>query len=109
MRTALLRLLRRYGYEIELFASGDELLQAPRLPDCIILDLHMPGMNGFTVLQHLASRPAPPSVVVITGHDQPGNVERLRALGASAYLLKPVDAGPLVTAIETALARPSAS
>ena len=42
----------------------------------------MPGLNGFQVLERLAAQHVPMPVVVITGHDQPGNAERVRALGA---------------------------
>jgi DNA-binding NarL/FixJ family response regulator len=42
-------------------------------------------------------------MIVITGHDQPGNAERLERLGARAYLTKPVDEDPLVHTIETVL------
>ncbi len=99
MRIALRRLLAPRGYEVVLFGSGEELLEASRARDfgCIILDLHMPGMNGFDVLGFLAAgRPAPPPVIVITGHDQAGSAERAARLGARAYLTKPVDGGPLL-------------
>lgn len=98
MRTALRRLLHVRGYEVATCSTGDELFSAcARRPvRCIILDLHMPGMNGFEVLEELATRPAPPPVIVITGHDQAGNAERAGRLGARAYLTKPVDSLPLL-------------
>ena len=98
MRTALRRLLQVRGYEVAAFSSSEELLAAcDRQPvRCIILDLHMPGMNGFDVLEELASRPSSPPVIVITGHDQAGNAERAGRLGARAYLTKPVDSLPLL-------------
>ena len=46
----------------------------------------------------------PVPVIVITGHDQPGNAERVRALGAVDYLLKPVNDQTLLDAINLALA-----
>lgn len=104
MRTALRRLLRTRGYEAALFEDGAALLAAqPERPfACILLDLHMPKLSGFDILAALAERATLAPVIVITGHDQPGNEERTFMLGAAAYLTKPVDAGQLIGAIESA-------
>ena len=71
--------------------------------DCLLLDLHMPGINGFDVLEAFRSRQIPVPVIVITAHDEPGTAERVRALGAAAYLKKPVDRDTLLAAIEGAV------
>jgi DNA-binding response OmpR family regulator len=96
---ALGRLLKSHGFEVVTFTIGEEFLAAcvSRLPDCLLLDLHMPDLNGFEVLARLAARHVP--VLVITGHDQPGNAERVRALGAADYFLKPVNERQLLAAI----------
>jgi FixJ family two-component response regulator len=101
MCKALSRLLKTYGFEVATFALGTELLQACalRLPDCLLLDLHMPDLSGFEVLERLATQHLRVPVVVITGHDQPGNAERVRALGALDYLLKPLNESQLLAAI----------
>ena len=98
---ALGRLLKTHGFEVELFELGDELLAAcaTRAPDCLLLDLHMPGINGFQVLERLAALRLPMPVIVITGHDQPDDAERVRALGAVDYLLKPLDESRLLAAL----------
>jgi len=103
---ALGRLLKTHGFEVETFTLGEELLAAcaSRLPDCLLLDLHMSGLNGFQVLERLAAQHVPLPVVVITGHDQPGNAERVRALGAVEYLLKPLNESQLLAAIGAAIA-----
>jgi FixJ family two-component response regulator len=51
IRKALSRLIRSAGMEVETFPSGAELLESfsARRPDCIVLDLHMPAVNGFEV------------------------------------------------------------
>jgi FixJ family two-component response regulator len=100
---ALARLLKTHGFEVLTFAHGEEFLEAcaSRLPDCLLLDLHMPDLNGFDVLECLAERHVP--VLVITGHDQPGNAQRVRALGALDYFLKPVNESLLLGAIRAAL------
>ena len=105
---AIGRLLKTHGFEVQMFTLGEELLAAcaSRLPDCLLLDLHMPGINGFEVLERLAAQHVPMPVVVITGHDQPGNAERLRALGAVDYLLKPLNESQLLAAIGEMIAAP---
>jgi FixJ family two-component response regulator len=100
---ALARLLKTHGFEVVTFTRGKEFLEAraSRLPNCLLLDLHMPDLNGFEVLERIAARHVP--VLVITGHDQPGNVQRVRALGALDYFLKPVNESQLLAAIRAAI------
>jgi FixJ family two-component response regulator len=100
---ALARLLKTHGFEVLTFTRGEEFLKActSRVPNCLLLDLHMPGLNGFEVLERIAARHVP--ALVITGHDQPGNAQRVRALGALDYFLKPVNELQLLTAIQTAI------
>jgi FixJ family two-component response regulator len=104
MRRALRRLLTCRGFQVEEFERAEELLASldTRTPDCLLLDLHMPGMNGFDVLEHLRTRAVPVPTVVITAHDEPGSAGRVLALGASACLRKPVDKEALLAAIEAA-------
>jgi len=108
MRIALRRLLTLRGYEVALFKTGRDLLEACKSQkiDCIILDLHMPEMNGFEVLEKLASRLSPLPAIVITGHDQAGNAERARSLGACAYFTKPVDQEHLLGCLSAVLGGP---
>ena len=72
-------------------------------PDCVVLDLHMPEMNGFEVQDALAGGHAAVPVIVITGHDTPESRARAVRLGAKAYLCKPVNDEALLTAIGTAI------
>jgi CheY-like chemotaxis protein len=104
MRKALRRLLASRGFCVQEYACGEELLAAlgSHLPDCLLLDLHMPGVNGFEVLEALRSRGLAVPVIVITAHDEPGTAEQVRALGVTAYLKKPVDRDTLLSAIEAA-------
>lgn len=105
IRSALGRLLRSYGYEVALFEDGAAFLQKHRERpyQCIILDLHMPGLNGFDVLAGLARQRNTAPVIIITGKDNPDNAGRVRALGAAAYLEKPVDEIHLIAALAGAL------
>jgi FixJ family two-component response regulator len=101
MGKALGRLLKTHGFEVVCFTQGAELFAAcaSRLPDCLLLDVHMPEISGFDVLERFAANRVSVPVVVITGHDQPGNAARVRALGAAEYLLKPLDETQLLAAI----------
>jgi FixJ family two-component response regulator len=100
---ALARLLKTHGFEVVTFTRGEEFLEAcaSRLPICLLLDLHMPGLSGFEVLERISAQHVP--VLVITGHDQPGNAERVRSLGGLNYFLKPVNEAQLLAAIHDAL------
>ena len=104
MRKALRRLLTGRGFCVEEYECGADFLAAlgSLTLDCLVLDLHMPEMSGFDVLAALGSHSIPLPVVVITAHDEPGTAERVRSLGASAYLKKPVDRAALLSAIESA-------
>ena len=106
VRIALVRLVSSAGFAVESFATGAEFLLSieRRVFNCLILDLHMPGMSGFDVQAALArhSRARIP-VVVITGHDTAESRSRARDLGARGYLPKPVDSDALLAAIEVAM------
>lgn len=104
MRKALRRLLVCRGFRVEEYARGEELLAAlsSHPLDYLLLDLHMPGINGFDVLEAVRSRHIPVPVIVITAHDEPGTAERVRGLGAAAHLKKPVDREALLSAIAAA-------
>jgi FixJ family two-component response regulator len=104
MRKALHRLLTSCGFHVEDYESGEELIAASgsNSLDCLLLDLHMPGLNGFDVLETWRSRRIAVPVIVITAYDEPGMAERVLALGASAYLKKPAEKQALLAAIEAA-------
>jgi len=105
MLKALRRLLCSRGFRVDTYLRGADLLAAiersPR-PDCLVLDLHMPEMSGFDVLEAMRTRQIPVPVIVVTGHDGPGMEERSRMLGAVGYLKKPVDRDDLLCAIAAA-------
>ena len=105
VRVALMRLLASAGFAAEAFASGDEFVQsiAGHTPECVVLDLHMPGLSGFDVQQQLTDCHPEVPVVVITGHDTSEARRRALSLGARAYLSKPVDDEALLRAIGEAL------
>jgi FixJ family two-component response regulator len=105
VRRALGRLLRLTGYEVLSFASGADFLDSldARLPDCVLLDIQMPGMNGLQVRDRLkAARPNMP-VVFITGGDDPKLARLALAGGAIGLLHKPFSRQMLIDAVASAL------
>lgn len=105
IRKALGRLLRASGLDAESYASGQEFLDVVRSwrPDCVVLDLHMPGMSGLQVLRQLKSANLLLSVVVITAHDEPETREQCIEAGACAYLRKPLEDRLLLNAVSAAM------
>src|SRR5262245_30175362 len=65
--------------------------QATFHPDCVVLDVHMPGMNGLEVQELLAQSETPLPVIFITAHDEASVRERTLQAGAVAFLPKPFD------------------
>jgi FixJ family two-component response regulator len=104
MRKALCRLLATRGFRSEEYECGEDFLAAlgSRHLDLVLLDLQLPGIKGFEVLEALVLRSIHVPVIVITAHDKPGAAERVRALGACAYLRKPIELEVLLAAIAEA-------
>ena len=111
VRKAIRRLLRSADLEAEAYGSGKEFLATlpVNVPDCLVLDLHMPDMNGLQVQQRLREGGVHLPVIIITGYDEPGMQARCLAAGASAYLRKPLEDKVLLDAISSAIARNEAS
>lgn len=106
MRKALRRLLICRGFQVMEYERGADLLDAldSHPLDCLLLDLHMEGVNGFEVLGAFLARQIHVPIIVITAHDEPGTAEQVRHLGAVAYLKKPVDRDALFASVSAALA-----
>ena len=96
VRKALTRLMRAVGLSVEMFGSGAEFLKSleTRLPDCVVLDLQMPHMDGFNVQAHLARKWAALPVIIVTGHDFPK--ARDRAMAKALEVAEAVGATALV-------------
>lgn len=95
------------GYDVATAADGAEALEHVRRGpfDLILLDLLLPGMDGWTVLRHIrAAAPAARVVVLCADVDPEGELEAFR-LGAVDVLLKPPDVGKLLRFIDE-VARP---
>jgi FixJ family two-component response regulator len=110
VRIALRRLLRSASISAETFSSGAEFFESMKehQPDCVVLDLHMPQVDGFAVQARLAETGSRVPVIIITGHDSTESRERALAGGAAAYLRKPVDDQALLGAIQQAVTQTAA-
>ena len=106
VRTALRRLLESTGMKVVTFCGGREFLAdlARQQPDCAVVDLHMPDLTGFDVLERLAEMKAGVPVIIITGHDSADAETSATRGGAFAYLRKPITDHVLLAAIAAAIA-----
>jgi FixJ family two-component response regulator len=91
---AISRLLRSLGMNADTFTSGHEFIKHIQTmpsfhPDCVVLDVQMPGMNGLEVQEFLVRSENPLPVVFITAHDEVSVRERALQAGAVAFLRKP--------------------
>jgi FixJ family two-component response regulator len=102
---ALRRLIVAMNMDVAIFHSGQTFLDSVsvRRPDCVLLDLHMPGLSGVDVLRALADTQSDVPIVVITGRDEPASRAGSLALGASAYLTKPIAHAELALAISESI------
>jgi FixJ family two-component response regulator len=101
---ALTRLLRVRGLHAKTYRSAKEFLATlPNgLPQCLIIDLQMPEMNGLELLQHLTRLGLQIPTIVITAHGDFGMRGRCESAGAFALLLKPLQDTSLLAAIAEA-------
>ena len=105
VRKALKRLLVASGFEVESYASGKEFLATKhQRADCVVLDLHMPGMSGLEVLEELRATRRDLPALIITAYDTAEARAQCLAAGASAYLRKPLEERVLLNSISASMA-----
>ena len=105
VREAVESLLRAEGFEVELFASAERFMhRAVRAPiSCIILDVKMPGLDGFDLQRELADAGITVPIIFLTGHGSiPLSVRAIKA-GAVEFLTKPFAADDLLLALRQAM------
>jgi two-component system, response regulator PdtaR len=104
----LAKRLRSLGHEpIGPAGDGEQAIAMAQasLPDLYLFDIEMPAVDGLAAAEQLAGEGLRRPVVVVTGVDDPGLIERSIASGVGAYLTKPIDARELEAAIQLAAAR----
>lgn len=105
----LSRALENQGFETLLAKDGKEAinLAEQRSPDVILMDIVMPGMNGYQATRHLLQNPLTNRIPIVIVSTKTQEVDRIWGLrqGAVSYLTKPISDAELVTAVREALQR----
>ncbi len=101
VRRALKLLLVTYGFEVETFSSAEGFLR--EVPDsaigCLILDIHMPGLNGWETLQRLYNSGSKRTVIVVSAAKNGGLTEQALKAGAKGFLQKPFNDQDLINMV----------
>jgi CheY-like chemotaxis protein len=104
-----LRLLLELDYyHVEVASSGEEALERidqGAIPELVLLDIKMPGMDGLKTLERLRDLQPDLNVIICSGEDHPDTIRQAILLGAQAYLVKPVPRLYLSAAVEGCLSR----
>jgi FixJ family two-component response regulator len=107
VRESLELLIRCEGWQPETFASAQDFLDYPRVlvPNCLVLDVSLPGLNGLDLQRLVAGDRRDMPIIFITGYgDVPMTVQAMKA-GAVEFLTKPFNDDVLLTAIRAAIER----
>ncbi len=107
VRESLEGLLRHEGFQVKAFDAAQAFLAHPKhaAPSCLVLDVHLPDLNGLDLQRRLADDGSEVPIVFLTGYgDIPMTVRAMKA-GAAEFLTKPFDDEVLLQAIRNGLAR----
>jgi FixJ family two-component response regulator len=104
-RRSVERLVRSAGFRVETFGSAEDFLERGDLDRtaCAILDMKLPGMNGFDLQRRLMTRPRPMPIVFISAHEDAVTRANALSAGAIAFLTKPFDDSALLDALDRSL------
>jgi two-component system, cell cycle response regulator DivK len=112
-RDMLSRRLERRGYEVVLAVDGEQgvSLAETAAPTLILMDMSLPGLDGWEATRRIKAAPATWSIPVIalTAHAMAGDREKAIAAGCDDFDIKPIDLGRLLGKIESLLSRTQAS
>ncbi|MFO8083249.1 MAG: sigma-54 dependent transcriptional regulator [Desulfobacterales bacterium] len=105
LRTSFQKLLTEEGYTVQGAASGESGLELvkKKIPDLVILDMRLPGMNGFEVFQALHKMEPKLPVIIMTAYGTTETAIKATKLGAFDYILKPFDIPDMLNFIRQAL------
>jgi FixJ family two-component response regulator len=104
-RVALVESLSSLGYGVDGYASAEEYIHttAGKSFDCVVTDIHMPGMSGLDLMKRLAAQRATTPVILITARSDTNLEAKAVTSGAECLLRKPFDINDLVKCIEGAV------
>lgn len=105
--TLISHVLARAGYTVECVTGGHEALMAlgRRVPDVIVTDWNMPGMDGLELVQTLRKKASPPPIVMLTANSALDQRTRALLAGADEFLAKPAKPQEIVDAVGRCLGR----
>lgn len=105
LREALAGLLSAYGYCIDAYACGHDLLASPKLSSyaLFILDVQMPGIDGLQLQEGLLEAGVDAPIIFLTSGTDPEVRRRALAMGAAAFLGKPFQGVELLAQLDGAL------
>ena len=105
-------MLEKHGHEVLKAENGADgvALARQEKPDVVLMDIVMPGLNGFQATRQLTKDPETRhiAVVVVTTKDQETDMVWAARQGAKGYLTKPIEEAALIKAVTDALSAPSA-
>jgi len=104
-RTALVESLCSFGFSVRGFGSAEDFISGGQQVscDCIVTDIHMPGMSGLDLKQLLVASGCPTPVIMITARAEPWLEDRAASIGAVGVLRKPFKSDTLISCLEKAL------
>jgi CheY-like chemotaxis protein len=99
-------LLEEGGYDIVKATSGEEALEITRdangaAPDLILMDIHLPGMDGLSVVRAMKAEPRTRTVPILalTAHAMRGDKDRFLEAGCDGYISKPIDVKTFIASL----------
>lgn len=107
-RTIIAQMLKLSGFQVAMASDGHQAIDATESeePDLILMDLAMPGLDGWSATARLKARPelAHVPVIAVTGHVTRSDIERALQAGCADYLSKPIDFETMLLKVRAHLA-----
>ena len=107
VRTTLYKVIKSNGLDAQTASSGEEALQMTKKLhyDLILLDVNMPGMDGFTVVQKLRSRGIKTPIIIVSGRQEDYDTLYGLDIGADDYVTKPFSPAELTARVDALFRR----
>ena len=104
-RVALVESLSSFGYEADGYASAEDYICSvgARSFDCVVTDIHMPGMSGLDLMHRLATQGSTTPIILITARSDTNLEAKAATAGAACLLRKPFEIIDLIGCIEGAV------